>query len=64
MLKEIDIAGIYVAPFVAYFAAAFGIFLVMRWLLVRVGFERWAWHPPLAEGGLFLVVLSLVVLYF
>lgn len=64
MLNEIDIAGILVAPFVGYFVAAVGGFLLLRKLLVLVGFERLVWHPQLAQCGVFLAVLAALVLYY
>lgn len=62
MITELDIAGIFVAPIVGYALAAFVLFLIVRWLLARVGFWRTVWHPALFEAALFLSLLSALVL--
>ncbi len=60
MLKDFDIAGVYVTPLVAYYLAAFCIFLILRWIIVRAGLGRAFWRPELAETGLFLVILTVI----
>jgi hypothetical protein len=64
MMTELNIAGVYVAPIVAYGVAAGVLFLVCRWLLTIVGFWRLVWHPGLFEIALFVSILSLLVLSF
>jgi hypothetical protein len=64
MLTESNIAGVYMAPIVLYSFAAFALFLLLRWVLTRLGFWRLVWHPGLFELGLFVSLLSLVVLIF
>lgn len=62
MITELNIAGIFVAPIVGHAAAAFVLFLILRWLLAKVGFWRAVWHPALFETALFLSLLSALVL--
>jgi hypothetical protein len=64
MLTEFNVAGVYMAPIVLYGFAAFFLFLLLRWVLTRLGFWRLVWHPGLFELGLFVSLLSLVVLVF
>ena len=62
MISELDVAGIYMAPIVAFVLAAVPIFIVIRVALTRLGFWRAIWHPALFEVALFLSILSLLVL--
>ena len=64
MLTESNVAGVYMAPIVLYSLAAFVLFLLLRWVLTQLGFWRLVWHPGLFELGLFVSLLSLVVLVF
>ncbi|MEI9984961.1 MAG: DUF1656 domain-containing protein [Aliidongia sp.] len=62
MIAELDIFGVLIAPIVAYALLAIPVFLVLRWILARVGIWRHAWHPALFELSLYLIILSLFVL--
>jgi len=64
MLTEANVAGVYMAPIVIYGFVAAILFLLLRWLLTRLSFWRLVWHPGLFELGLFVSLLSLVVLVF
>jgi hypothetical protein len=64
MPKDIAIAGVYITPFVGFYLAAFIIFLVGRLIIVRAGLEQAFWRPELAETGLFLAILAVVVGFF
>jgi hypothetical protein len=64
MLTESDVAGVYMAPIVLYGLAAGILFLVLRWVLTQIGFWRLVWHPGLFEIGLFISILSVIVLVF
>jgi protein AaeX len=59
--KEIDILGIYIAPFVAYMLVAAAIFLALQPVLNRLPVDRWVWNRPLAELALLVIVTALVV---
>lgn len=62
MIAELDVFGVLVAPIVAYALLAIPPLLVLRWVLGRLGFFRFVWHPALFEVSLYLVILSLFVL--
>jgi hypothetical protein len=64
MLTESNVAGVYVAPIVLYGLAASLVFLLLRWILTQLGFWRLVWHPGLFEIGLFVSILSALVLVF
>jgi len=63
MLSELPIAGILMAPIVAYSLVAAVLLMVIRFLLGRTGLLRLAWHPALLEAALYISVLSLLVLF-
>jgi hypothetical protein len=63
MLTEINVMGVYVAPIVIYALLTVPIFLICRWVLGMIGLWRFVWHPALFEVGLFISILSLVVLW-
>jgi len=60
MLKDFDIAGVYVTPFFAYYLPAFCFFRILGWIIVRPGLGRAFWRPELAETGLLLVILTVI----
>ncbi|MDE1174639.1 MAG: DUF1656 domain-containing protein [Parvibaculaceae bacterium] len=64
MLTEIDVGGIYMAPLAVYAAIALGLMLAVRFGLRRLGFFNWVWHPALFETGLYVAILSVLVLHF
>jgi len=49
------------APIVPYALVALAIYLALRPLLVRLHIQRWTWNTPLAEAGLYICILSLLV---
>ena len=60
MLKEINIFGIYVSPFVGLFVIALLIFFPIRLLFDRYAIQRWVWHRPLFDISVFIIILSLI----
>ena len=64
MLKEINIGGVYVSPFVGYLAAALLIFFPLRMLFDRWALQRYVWHRPLFDLSVFVIILSLIGLMF
>jgi hypothetical protein len=62
MEQEINIAGIYVSPFLVVIALGVLIFLPLRACLDYFQFDKYVWHPPLAEACLFIITLGLLVL--
>jgi len=64
MLKEIDLEGIYLAPFAGYLFVALLIFIPLRMLFDRWAIQRWVWHRPLFDISIFIIILSLIGLMF
>jgi hypothetical protein len=64
MLKEIDIGGVFFAPFAGYVLVALLIFLPLRRLFDRWTLQRYVWHRPLFDLSVFVVILSLIGLMF
>ena len=64
MLKEINIFGIYIAPFAGYLAVALLIFYPIHHLFDRYAIQRWVWHRPLFDFSIFIIILSLIGLMF
>jgi len=62
MYSELNLQGIYMAPIVLYALIALPVFLVLRFVLARIGFFRLVWHPALFETALYLSILSLLIL--
>jgi L-asparagine transporter-like permease len=64
MLKEINIDGVFLAPFVGYLCIALLIFVPVRMLFDRYAIHRWVWHRPLFDVSVFIIILSLIGLMF
>ena len=61
MHEDIHLGGVLVSAFVAYALAAFVILLALRWLFARIRFSRYVGNAPLAEAGLYVCVLALLI---
>jgi hypothetical protein len=59
---EINVFGVYVAPFVPMMLIAWLLTLPLRRLSDRIGIARYVWHPALFNTSVYLIVLSLLVL--
>lgn len=64
MLTEINVAGIYLAPLAPYALVSLLLLLALRFTLRRVGLFQWIWHPALFEMGLYISILSILILTF
>ena len=64
MLKEIDIFGVYVAPFAAYFFWTYVVFVPLRIWFDRIQIQQWIWHRPLFDTATFIIILSVIGLIF
>jgi hypothetical protein len=64
MLKEVDICGVFFAPFAAYLVVALLLFWPLRILFDRWAIHRWVWHRPLFDISIFVIILSLIGLMF
>ena len=61
MHQDITLGGILVSPFVLDALVAFAILVVLRVLFRRIRLGRFVANPPLAEAGIYVCVLALVV---
>lgn len=59
---EIDLGGVYVAPFAGSMLIGLLLFVMLRVVLRRTGLTRWAWHLALFETALLASVVALVAL--
>jgi hypothetical protein len=64
MLKEINLFGVFIAPFAGFLVLALLIFIPVRMLFDRYGLDRWVWHRPLFDVSVFIIILSLIGLMF
>jgi hypothetical protein len=64
MLKEINLEGVFVAPFVGFLFFALLIFIPVRILFDRYEIQRWVWHRQLFDISVFIIILSLIGLMF
>lgn len=58
-MKEVDLFGVYVSPFIRDLAIAAMLFLPIKLLLDRVA-DRFIWHRPLFDLSAFVCVLAAV----
>ncbi len=65
MWREVNLggSGVLISPFVVYAVVAFVLILLLRPLLVWVGFQRWTWNSPLAEAALYVCILGLLMAF-
>ena len=60
MLKEINLFGIYVAPFAGHLFFTVVIFVPLRIWFDRIEIQRWIWHRTLFDTAIFLILLSVI----
>jgi hypothetical protein len=58
----LNIFGVYVAPFALMMFVAWIATMPLRRLGGRMGLSRIVWHPALFNTGVYVIVLSLIVL--
>jgi protein AaeX len=63
-IKEINLDGIFIAPFVGYLFITVLIFIPVRILFDRYGVQRRVWHRSLFDASVFVIILSLIGLMF
>jgi len=59
---EVNVLGVYVAPIALMMIGAWLILLPLRRVAVRFGLLRRVWHPALFEFGVYMMLLSAIVL--
>jgi hypothetical protein len=63
MMKEFVVGGLLITPFVRYALLAAALMIVVRWVLVRLRFHRWFWHPLLAEAAIYVCLIGILNLF-
>lgn len=61
IVKEINLGGIFVSPMMGYLFFTACIWLVLKFVLKKIGFYALVWHPPLFNLSLFVIILSAAV---
>ncbi|MBD8908203.1 DUF1656 domain-containing protein [Methylorubrum zatmanii] len=61
MHHDLTLGGILVSPFVADALIAFAILVALRIVFRWIRFGRFVANPPLAEAGIYVCILALVV---
>ena len=61
MRHDITLGGVLISPFVLDAAIAFAILVLLRVLFRRIRLGRYVANPPMAEAGIYVCVLALVV---
>jgi hypothetical protein len=59
---EINLFGVYVAPMSVMMVAAWVITIGLRRFAARFGLLRYVWHPAMFVFGVYMIVLSTMVL--
>jgi hypothetical protein len=63
MRHDIDLGGVLISPFLAYALGSLAILMVLRLVFVRIRFSRYVANPPLAEAGLYICILALLIVF-
>jgi general stress protein CsbA len=63
MRRDLDFGGVLVSPFVAYAAGALVLLVLLRVVFNRIHFSRYVANPPLAEAGLYVCLLALLIVF-
>lgn len=61
-LSEINLFGLYVAPIAGILVVAWVALVILRRLLVGTGMLRYVWHPALFGLGIYVILVSCLVL--
>jgi hypothetical protein len=58
MIKEIDIGGVFITPFLAWAVIAMIINAVLSRLFTRFGLYRLVWHRHLFDLAIFIILFA------
>lgn len=61
MIKELNLAGVFLAPMLLYVVVSGGVWYALRAALGQIGAYRFIWHPALFNTALFVIILAAVV---
>jgi len=59
---EVNLFGVYVAPISVMMLVAWVVMVGLRRIAVRFGLLRHVWHPAVLVFGVYVIVLSSIVL--
>ena len=59
-MKEINLWGVYVAPFASWLVLAAVVYLPVRWWFDRIEVQQWFWHRRLFDTAIFVIILSVI----
>jgi hypothetical protein len=59
MLDETNLLGIYFSGALVAACVALVMLVIVRWMLRRIGFYRFVWHPALVDIALFGILWCL-----
>jgi hypothetical protein len=59
---DLEIGGVYIPPIAQALLLALPIFLLLDWILRRLGVLRYVWHEALFEGALYACVCASLIL--
>lgn len=62
MIRELDLFGVFLPPFVLMVGLALPPWLLLRAVLARSGLAARLWHPALFHAASFVLLLALVVI--
>ena len=57
-MRDFVVGGLLMSPFIKYALLALLVFLPLRFVLVHLQFQKWFWHPVLAEAALYVSILA------
>ncbi len=59
---DIEIGGVYLPPIAQALLLGLPVFMVLDWLLRRLGVLQFVWHEALFEGALYACVCATLIL--
>ena len=59
-MKEFVVGGLLMSPLIKYALLTLLVFLPVRLILVHLQFQKWFWHPVLAEAALYISILAML----
>ena len=61
MLKEVDLFGVYISPFITQLLTAIVAYGLVRCLYNRLELWKYVWHRALFDAAVFTIILGIVV---
>jgi hypothetical protein len=60
---SVEFLGFYLPPLALCAGGAIVLFVILRWLLARLGLYRFVWHRPLFNLALYVLLLGGIVFF-